>query len=254
MIQVAEKVAALGVQVDMNKLAKEAWDAAGLPFGDEVFPEEPEPLNDPNPFIENAATARGTPLAIGQQDDHQAHLAAHLALLSIPTVAQTPTGAGLAVHILEHAAMAATMAGPNGPMLYAQVLDIMAKLVEPADADGVRALAEAEMAKVDAKLVELKGREELERRRVEFEREKIAFETQQDMALEREKHRIELIEMEKRFNLEMQKLATGLRETREKIASQERMKAAEIAAKEPVEVERDDDEGRGEAAAGTDGD
>lgn len=252
MIQVAEKLAALGVQVDMQRLAKEAWDAASLPFSDEVFPGEPEPMNDANPFIENAAIARGMPLMLGDRDDHQMHLAAHLALLSIPTVAQTPAGNGLAVHILEHAAMAATLAGPNGTALYAQVLDLMAKLIEPPDADGVRALAEAEMAKVDAKLVELKGREELERKRVEFDREKIAFEMQQQMALEREKHRIELIEMERKFELEMQKLATGLRETREKIASQERMKAAEIAAKEPVEVEVDPD-ARGREAATTTG-
>ena len=182
---------------------------------------------------------------MGEADDHGIHLAAHLALLSIPTVAQTPTGAGLAVHILEHAAIAATMAGPE---VYVMVIDIMAKLIEPPDADGIRAIAEAEMAKVDAKLVELKGRENLEARRVEFDREKVAFEMQQQFALEQEKHRIELIEMQKKFDLEMEKLRVGLQETREKIASTERIKSAEIAAREPVEVEVEPDEGGREAA------
>jgi chaperonin GroES len=255
MIQVAEKASALGVNVDMAKLFKEAWDAAALPFGDDVFPEPPEPVNDPNPFNENAQTARGAPLAIGPDDDHQLHLVAHLALLSIPSVAQTPTGGGLVVHILEHAAVAATAAGPNGPALYAQVVELTGKLVEPPDTDGVRALAQAEMAKVDAKLVELQGREALEAARVQFDREKVAFSFEQQFALEQEKHRITLIEMEKRFDLEMQKLAKELRETQLKIASQERIKAADLAAKEPITVERprDADEGAGASAKGNPG-
>ena len=246
MLQVGGQLAQLGVQVDMNVLAKEAWAAAALPMGDEVFPGEPEPFTNPNPFVENAAAARGSPLDVGEQDDHRIHLAAHLALLSIPTVATTPTGAGLAVHILDHAAVAATEGG--GIEVYIATIDMMAKLIEPPDQDGVRAIAEAEMAKVDAKLVELKGREELEAKRVEFEREKIAFEFQQQFALEQEKHRIELIEIEKRFELEFKKLDAGLRETREKIASTERIKSAEIAAREPVEVEREaEPAGKGES-------
>jgi hypothetical protein len=252
MVQVAEKAQALGVETNLSKVFREAWDAASLPYSDEVFPDAPEPVNNVNPFLENAAVAQGAPLQVNPEGDpHMLHIPTHLALLAIPNMAATPAGMGLIVHILEHAAFAATAMGREGVEMYGQVLDQMAELVEPPDTDGVRALAEAEMAKVQAKLVELQGREDLERARMEFDREKIAFEAKQEIAIATEKHRMELVEMQTEYDLKMKEMAKDIRETREKIASQERIKAAEIAAKQPVEVGREPVEGN-QGRAGTD--
>lgn len=248
MVNLGERAAAAGVQADLRVIFREAWEAASLPLADEVFPAEPEPFNDLDPFVENAVTSRGTPLAVSGQEVHELHIAVHLALLAIPSAAQSPSGQALAQHILEHAAMAARMTrdAMAAVQSYGETLDIMARLIEPPDQDGIRAIAEAEMAKVQAKLVEIEGRKELDRERMGLERDKIAFQAMKDIEIEREKHRMALIEMREEYALERDKMAKELRETREKIASQERIAAANIASDQakpkptPSQPQKDD--------------
>lgn len=250
MVSFAEKANSLGVQVDLTKIFREVWDAANLPMSDEMFPEAPEPFNNQSPYVENAMLARGAPLAVnGEGDPHLLHLAAHLALLSVPGTSQSPQGQALAVHILEHLAVVTMMMpAEQGIGLYAETLTLMGQLIEPPDTEGVKALADAEMAKTSAKLVEIEAKREQDRERNQLEQDKIAFQAQKDIAIEREKHRQDMVEMEREYELKIKELQQKMQEAREDNASRERIAAANIAAKQSQparpapQVEGDGDE------------
>ncbi len=73
---------------------------------DEVLPPPPPPPPPPqpqDPATENGALISGQPVQAFPQQDHEAHLAAHLALLELPMVQQAPPVFGaLLSHLFQH--------------------------------------------------------------------------------------------------------------------------------------------------------
>ena len=74
---------------------------------DEILPPEPEP-QPMDPATENGMIIGGKPAKAFPQQDHDAHMQSHLALLELDILQQTPAVlAGLFTHILEHVSLKA---------------------------------------------------------------------------------------------------------------------------------------------------
>lgn len=175
-----------------------------------LFPEEPQPIASDS-LSEHVIAAKGGEIMVSEEQDHAAHIEAHVALLTLPGMASSPVGLKLFTHIQEHMATWArqpfvavwrvvlkrqraedplSMAGeqqePPLPMelenaasragvkLMQQVIEPLRSVFQPQDA--ASQMAQAEKAKADAKVMEIQARTDSERQKLEFDRERISAE------------------------------------------------------------------------------
>jgi hypothetical protein len=203
-LDLVRQAAEVGVECDMRAAYASAARQMGLQNADELFPEK-EPFNGPA-AIENAIVFEA-PLKTAQQDNHLEHTMYHLSLLQLPGFGRSSPGQRLITHVLEHGAAVAMQAGVDA---YLQIVRGLQKAFEPED-QGLARMAQAEMAKVDAK------------------REEIAAKLQAQLTLEREERDAKLAIVRAELDAKLIEIKAELQANREANASKERIASAQIA-------------------------
>ena len=153
----AQRFAQIQALLQMSQDARAPWNIQGIYHRmlklmhvqqpDEILPEVPEPLTS-DPVAENHTAIQGKPIKPAIEQDHMAHIAAHLEYVSAPWVLQNPlvppnvieavlqhVGAHMAyLHSVAYSQAAAQMnvsADAGAPALIAQVNAMIAPQVGP---------------------------------------------------------------------------------------------------------------------------
>lgn len=174
-----------------------------------LFPAEPEAIAS-DALSEHVIIAKGGEVMTAEDQDHAAHIEAHVMLMSLPGLSASPNGLKLFVHVQEHMATWARQpfvavwrrvlrevrledplaipgdqdppmprelenaASQAGVKLMQQMIEALRAVFKPIDAGSQ--MAEAEKTKAEAKIMEIQARTESERTKLEFDRERIAAE------------------------------------------------------------------------------
>lgn len=238
-LELAERAQPYGVKANMRKAFVAAGEAMGLPDMEELFPEDLPPTSG-DPFTENLAVVRGQALEAKPDHPHEEHLEVHLALLMVPGMAQTPTGQNLVQHMHQHASTGALAIAASGyaakqaglllpeatdpGQWYAGWMQRIGEATKPMADPGIERVAEVEKAKVEAS----REKTEIE---TEAKKEIVAVETAAKLKVVEAQNDAKLAEIDAADDAKEADLAVKVQTDREKIASQERQKAADIAAK-----------------------
>lgn len=241
-----------------------------------LFPEEAQPIAS-DALSEHVIVAKGGKIMTAEEQDHSAHIQAHVALLSLPGMSSSPIGLDLFTHIQEHMATWArqpfvaawrrilqsikqdnplALAGQQGdpplPMqlenaasqagvkLIERVIAPLREVFRPQDAGSQ--MAQAELAKADAKKQEIAARTDSERQRLEFDRERITAEmmanvhvtevkTDAEITLMKMKGQIDQATINAKMESELARISERVQVAREQRASNERIAAAQIEGK-----------------------
>lgn len=153
----AQRFAQIQAILQMSQDARVQWNVHGIyrrmlqlmhvQQPDEILPEQPEPLTS-DPVSENHVAIQGKPIKPVIEQDHMAHIAAHLEYISAPWVLQNPLVPPpvieailnhVGVHIAHLHSVAYMQAASNlglsddsaAPQLVAQVNMILAPQVQP---------------------------------------------------------------------------------------------------------------------------
>lgn len=109
--QLQEEFKVIGMTPNLNwntkSLARRALELLRVDHVDEVLPKDPEPITS-DPVQENQAALLGAPLRAAPQQDHMAHIRAHLSLVADPfvmTMYDPQVLSGFLQHCKEHFAM-----------------------------------------------------------------------------------------------------------------------------------------------------
>lgn len=109
--QLQEEFKVIGMTPNLNwntkSLARRALELLRVDHVDEVLPKDPEPITS-DPVQENQAALLGAPLRAAPQQDHMAHIRAHLSLVADPFVMamyDPQVLSGFLQHCKEHFAM-----------------------------------------------------------------------------------------------------------------------------------------------------
>lgn len=237
----AIEAAQLGVKVNLRNAIVAACEAQDLPDLEELFPEDPEPVSA-DPFSENLAASRGAPLEAKPDHPHEEHLMVHHAMASLPGMIATPIGQALVMHMYQHATMGA-LAMAAAPMLakeqgidpeavpvadpgqwYAAWMERIGQCMLPPPDPAVAAVAEVEKEKVKATK---------EKTQVDAAAKIQVAEKQSELKIKEleAEHANKMEELDRADDHKEAELTAKIQGDREKIASNERMKAAEIMAK-----------------------
>ena len=238
-VQLATEAQAQGVKVDLRSAYEDAAKALQLPGIETLFPPEPPPLAS-DPFTENAAVMGGGKLLTKPEQPHEEHLIVHLGLFALPGFGVTPAGQELVKHYVQHAGMGAlsiAMAGkmakekmlpapgmPDPGQWYTSWMNRLAPFLLPPGDPSVDKLVKVEQAKVEATRervqVETDAKKQISAADTQAKKEIVAAELAADLRrIEAEDDRAEA------------KAMVDVTNQREKTASAERQKAADIMAK-----------------------
>jgi len=238
-LDLARQARAEGVNLNLEQAYRATAKAMGLPDVEELFPEAPPPVSA-DPFTENLAAVRGSPLEAKPTDDDDMHLFVHHAAAMLPGLYGTPAGQTLVAHMHQHAANGAMKLAMAGKLAkeqalpaddltdpgewYAGWMQKIGECMKPMADPGVAAVAEVERAKVEATKektkVDTAAKLMIEGERSENKREELALMHEQKMR-----------EIEAQDDAKEADIARDVAMKREDIASRERVTAAQIMAK-----------------------
>ena len=228
---------------------RKMYEALGVTNIDAILPPPPQP-QPVNPAMENKMALQGAPLQAFPDQDHQAHIEAHMAILSTPATELNPAAVlSLQGHIQEHigllaeaqaqqevmsqippeqmqmmqqqAQMAPPQMGPQGPM----PADPMAQLQPQIAARAAQLIAELteqyaqSVAPKDQgdPLVEIRN-QELQLKAMDIQRKAQEFEARQGFDREKEMNDMEVAQQ--RINAQNQAIAERSRVAEERIKTQ----------------------------------
>jgi len=228
---------------------RKMYEALGVTNIDAILPPPPQP-QPVNPAMENKMALQGAPLQAFPDQDHQAHIEAHMAILSTPATELNPAAVlSLQGHIQEHigllaeaqaqqeimsqippeqmqmmqqqAQMAPPQMGPQGPM----PVDPMAQLKPQIDMRAAQLIAELteqyaqSVAPKDQgdPLVEIRNKE-LDLKAMDIQRKAQEFEARQ--GFDREKEMNDMQVAQQRIDAQNQAIAERSRVAEERIRTQ----------------------------------
>jgi len=220
------------------------YEALGVTNIDALLPTPPQP-QPMNPAKENQEAMRGQRLQAFPEQNHQAHVEAHLAILSTPvaqanaTIVMTLQG-----HIQEHLGMMAEMQAqqevmsqldPDAQMMMqqdpqmaqqiqAEVANRAAELIGELTEQYAQAVAPADSAQVDP-LVQIR-QQELSLRGAEIQEKARQFEEKQEF--EKQKERNDVLLNQQRIDLSEEATSEKTRVAEERIQTQRDIAAANL--------------------------
>lgn len=209
---------------------RKMYEALGVSNIDAILPPPPQPM-PMNPAKENQGALMGAPLQAFPQQDHQSHMAAHLAMMSTPAVQANPMAiASLQGHIQEHIGMLAEKKAQEEvlsqvPPEMAQNPQIMPMLQEAMQARAAELIAElteqftqaVTPAEQQDPLVTLR-QQEIALKAQENQRK--AKEAEADMAMNQEKERNKILVAQQRIDQQDESIAERSRIAEERIQAQ----------------------------------
>jgi len=240
---------------DIGKLHRGMLEALNIPDAEDII-NLPDDLKPADPATENMALLTQEPVKAFQYQDHEAHIRVHMAAAEDPKiremVGQSPFAgaiqAAMAAHITEHVAMAyrteiqkqlgVPMPDPEEPMSEEVELEVSRLVAEAAD----RLLNKNkdEMAAKAQEDAEKDPLTHIQRTELQIKEREIALkeaEAKHDAVLDAEK-----------LKLEAQKIAGNLTLGEERLESDIKRNAANVAARLATEVEKTDREDRHKSA------
>jgi hypothetical protein len=210
---------------------RKMYEALGVNNIDSILPPPPQPM-PMNPAKENGMALTGAPLMAFPEQDHKAHMEAHLAILSTPVVQMNPQAlSSLQGHIQEHIGLLAEQqarqmimeqAGPEvqqneqamqmlEPAVQRQAAMIIADLTEQY-AQAVEQVQEGEDPLVQLRKIELQLKsQDLQRKAEEFNARQ---------ASDREKETNDMILAQERLNLQKKALDEKTQVAEDRIQTQ----------------------------------
>ena len=210
---------------------RKMYEALGVTNIDGILPPPPQP-QPMNPAKENQMALMGSPLQAFADQDHKAHMEAHLAIMSTPVVQNNPMSSGaLQGHIMEHIGMLAEQqaqqmvmeqAGPEvqqnpdamqmlQPAIQRQAAMLIADMIEEY-AQTVEPIQDAQDPLVGIR------QQELEIKAADIQRKSKEFEAKQEMEMQKEASD-NMLEQE-RLQLQQNALADKTRVAEDRIQTQ----------------------------------
>ena len=209
---------------------RKMYEALGVSNIDSILPppQKPQPMNAAK---ENQMALQGAPLAAFPQQDHQAHMSAHLAMMSTPAVQVNPAAiAALQGHIQEHIGLLAEQRAQqeilaNVPPEVAQnpqVMPMIQQQIEKRAAELIAELTEQFTQAVTPPpqqdpLVMIRQQELAIK---EQENQRKAQEAAADMAMEQEKERNKVLIAQQRIDQQDENTSERTRVAEERIQAQ----------------------------------
>ena len=225
------------------------YEALGVTNIDGILPAPPPPPPPVNPSKENQNALQGAPLQAFQEQDHEAHIEAHMAVMATPAMQLNPNAImALQGHIQEHigllaeaqaqqevmsqippeqmqmmqqqAQMAASQQGPQGqaPDHMAQFKPQIDSLAAQIIADLTEELAQAVSApETSDPLVDIRN-QELQLKAADMQRKQSEFESKQEF--QREQERNDVLTAQQRIDVSEAALADKTRIAEDRIQTQ----------------------------------
>tara|TARA_R110002153_G_scaffold258932_1_gene418448 strand:- start:422 stop:1297 length:876 start_codon:yes stop_codon:yes gene_type:complete len=224
-----------GGPMGLYQAYRKMYEALGVTNIDAILPPPPPPPPPANAAKENQNALMGVPLQAFPEQDHQAHIEAHMAVMSTPAMQLNPASiVALQGHIQEHIGLMAEKQAqaqvmeriPPEVQQNPEQMQMMMQQIKPQIdqiaavliADMVESMAQAvEPPQQSDPLVDIRN-QELQLKAADMERKTTEFESKQQM--EREKERNDVLVDQQRIDVSEAALKDKTRIAEERIQTQ----------------------------------
>lgn len=230
---------------DLGKLHRGMLEVLNIQDADEII-KLPEDIKPMDPVTENMAILKQEPVKAFDYQDHEAHIAVHMAAAQDPKiqqlVGQSPFASAiqsaLAAHVTEHVAMAyrtemQKMLGVELPVDDAELPEDVEREVSRLAA----AAAEKLLGKNQAEAAQEAAQKEAQNPLTQIQMKELELKEREMALKEAEAQHEAILDMEK-LKLEAQKVAGNLTLGEERLESENKRNAAQIGAKLAVELDK----------------
>lgn len=230
---------------DLGKLHRGMLEVLNIQDADEII-KLPEDIKPMDPVTENMAILKQEPVKAFDYQDHEAHIAVHMAAAQDPKiqqlVGQSPFASAiqsaLAAHVTEHVAMAYRVEMQK--MLGVELPTDDAELPEDVEREVSRlaaAAAEKLLGKNQAEAAQEAAQKEAQNPLTQIQMKELELKEREVALKEAEAQHDAILDMEK-LKLEAQKVAGNLTLGEERLESENKRNAAQIGAKLAVELDK----------------
>lgn len=230
---------------DLGKLHRGMLEVLNIQDADEII-KLPEDIKPMDPVTENMAILKQEPVKAFEYQDHEAHIAVHMAAAQDPKiqqmVGQSPFAAAIqsavAAHITEHVAMAYRVEMQK--MLGVELPGAGEQLPEDVEREVSRlaaAAAEKLLGKNQAEAAAAAAQKEAQNPLTQIQMKELELKEREVALKESEAKHDAILDMEK-LKLEAQKVAGNLMLGEERLESENKRAAAQVGAKLAVELDK----------------
>ena len=230
---------------DMGKLHRGMLEVLNIPDADEII-KLPEDIKPMDPVTENMAILKQEPVKAFEYQDHEAHIAVHMAAAQDPKilqlVGQSPFASAIqnamAAHITEHVAMAYRVEMQK--VLGASLPSAEEPLPEDVEVEVSRLAAQAAgklLGKNQAEAAQEAAQKEAKNPLTQIQMKELELKEREVAIKEAEAKHDALLDMEK-LKLEAQKIAGNLMLGEERLESENKRNAANVAARLATELDK----------------
>ena len=230
---------------DLGKLHRGMLEVLNIQDADEII-KLPEDIKPMDPVTENMAILKQEPVKAFQYQDHEAHIAVHMAAAQDPKilqlVGQSPFASAIqsamAAHVTEHVAMAYRTQMQQ--MLGVELPDDDSELPEDVEREVSRlaaAAAEKLLGKNKADVAQEEAQKQAQNPLTQIQMKELELKEREVALKEAEAKHDAVLDMEK-LKLEAQKVAGNLMMGEERLESENQRSAAQIGAKLAVDLDK----------------
>ncbi|HEY7821321.1 MAG TPA: hypothetical protein VIG24_00725, partial [Acidimicrobiia bacterium] len=240
---------------DLGKLHRGMLEVLNIQDADEII-KLPEDIKPMDPVTENMAILKQEPVKAFQYQDHEAHIAVHMAAAQDPKilqlVGQSPFAAAIqsamAAHVTEHVAMAYRTEMQK--VLGVELPDDESELPEDVEREISRlaaAAAEKLLGKNKAEAAQEEAQKQAQNPLTQIQMKELELKEREVALKEAEAQHDAVLDMEK-LKIEAQKIAGNLMLGEERLESENQRSAAQVAARLATQFDAEARKERGEGA------